>query len=126
MQQDIAYYPIHIVQGNDFELVLEINNKNCETDELEPIDFTTQAVSAAESFLIGLDGTELLEFETEIILPNQIKLTLNNLQTSTLIGQQLSKATETIGTWYANVIYADGTIETKMRGKAALTSLRGI
>lgn len=125
MAQNVAYYPINIVAGDDFSLVFTRNLKNCDTGTTTPVDLSS--VNSVESKLLDNNNSVLLTITGSVTdaAAGQVTLSLTDTQTATLSGSVTTKPVETIGRYYVRLIYGDGTKTTILRGKASVTNVEG-
>lgn len=122
--QNVAYYPINIVAGDDFSLVFNWKIKDCSTGVLTGVDITGATVEAK---LLDTTNTELLQFTGSVTdaVNGQITISLTDIQTATLNGLLTTKPVETIGRHYVRIILSNGEKKTVLRGKVSLTNVEG-
>ena len=123
--KDPAYYNILIIKDDSFLLQFSRSIKDCDTRELTPVDLS--AVTLIEAEVQDKINDPLITMTAVIsdAVNGQIQISLTPVQTGTLSGQTVKKATEKIGTYFVRLTWTDGTIETILRGNTNLLSNEG-
>ena len=123
--QNVAYYPINIVAGDDFSLRFNWKIKDCSTGILTGVDITGATVEAK---LLDNTNAELIVFTGVVSDATEggVTISLTDTQSATLNGLITTKPVETIGRYYVRLILASGEKVTILRGKASLTNVEGV
>lgn len=118
-----AYAPIEIIQGCDFEDIITIYSKDCDTNELTPVDLSSVVSISGE--IINSAGTTLATLDCSVydVSAGQYRIYLDDATTATLSGSSNKKLTEKIGSYWVKFNWASGLNELKRKGPVSLTEL---